>query len=187
MEADGRGFRGSEDRPCVQRSFTVDVSRATGGKRGFGGRWDAGVVRGASDGDRALMVRYADDFVILAKSRKAAERAFKLSEETLASLRLRLHESKTRAVRFSDGFRFLGVIFLKDLLLQPWKPGRKRLRVLSVSGPSLKRRRRAGRRKTAPMSAYLRVACFLAVWLLACSQGGEVALARSIPGIASFS
>jgi RNA-directed DNA polymerase len=81
------------------------------------------------------MVRYADDFVILAKSRKAAERAHALSEETLASLRLRLHEGKTRIVRFSDGFRFLGVIFLKDLLLQPWKPGRKRLRVLSVAGP----------------------------------------------------
>jgi len=81
------------------------------------------------------MVRYADDFVILAKSRKAAERAFQLSEETLASLRLRLNERKTRVVRFSDGFRFLGVIFLKDLLLQPWKPGRKRLRVLSVARP----------------------------------------------------
>lgn len=81
------------------------------------------------------MVRYADDFVILAKSRKAAERAFALSEETLASLHLRLHDGKTRIARFSDGFRFLGVIFLKDLLLQPWKPGRKRLKVLSVAGP----------------------------------------------------
>jgi hypothetical protein len=38
-------------------------------------------------------------------------------------------------VRFSDGFKFLGAIFLKDLLLQPWKPGRKRLRVLSVAPP----------------------------------------------------
>jgi len=81
------------------------------------------------------IVRYADDFVILAKSRKAAERAHALSEETLTALRLRLDETKTRIVRFSDGFRFLGVIFLKDLLLQPWKPGRKRLKVLSVAGP----------------------------------------------------
>jgi group II intron reverse transcriptase/maturase len=81
------------------------------------------------------LVRYADDFVILAKSRKAAEHAYALTEETLASLRLRLNEGKTRVVRFSEGFRFLGVIFLKDLLLQPWKPGRKRLRVLSAAGP----------------------------------------------------
>ena len=38
-------------------------------------------------------------------------------------------------MRFSEGFKFLGVIFLKDLLLQPWKPGRKRLKVLSVAPP----------------------------------------------------
>jgi hypothetical protein len=81
------------------------------------------------------LVRYADDFVILTKSRKAAERAYALTEETLASLRLRFNEGKTRVVRFSEGFRFLGVIFLKDLLLQPWKPGRKHLRVLSAAGP----------------------------------------------------
>jgi group II intron reverse transcriptase/maturase len=81
------------------------------------------------------LVRYADDLVILAKSRKAAERAYAISEETLAGLRLRFDEDKTRIVRFSQGFRFLGVIFLKDLLLQPWKPGRKRLKVLSVAGP----------------------------------------------------
>ena len=81
------------------------------------------------------MVRYADDFVVLTKSRKAAERAQAITEEVLASLRLRLNQGKTRIVRFSDGFRFLGVIFLKDLLLQPWKPGRKRLKVLSIAPP----------------------------------------------------
>ena len=80
------------------------------------------------------LVRYGDDFVILAKGRKAAERAYALSEETLAQLRLRLNQGKTRIVRFSDGFRFLGVIFLKDLLVQPWKVGRKRLRVLAAAG-----------------------------------------------------
>ena len=81
----------------------------------------------------------ATHLVILAKSRKAAERAFQLSEETPASLRLRLNESKTRVVRFSDAFRFLGVIFLKDLLLQPWKPGRQRLKVLSVRSAPCRR------------------------------------------------
>jgi group II intron reverse transcriptase/maturase len=81
------------------------------------------------------MVRYADDFVVLTKSRKAAEQAQALTEEVLEGLRLRLNEDKTRIVRFSDGFKFLGTIFLKDLLLQPWKPGRKRLRVLSVAPP----------------------------------------------------
>jgi len=42
------------------------------------------------------LVRYADDFVILTKSRKAAERAYALTEETLAGLRLRLNAGKTR-------------------------------------------------------------------------------------------
>ncbi|MGH9673414.1 MAG: reverse transcriptase domain-containing protein, partial [Bryobacteraceae bacterium] len=81
------------------------------------------------------VVRYADDFVVLTKGRKAADRAFALTEETLKGLQLRLNEGKTRVVRFSDGFKFLGTIFLKDLLLQPWKPGRKRPRVLSSAGP----------------------------------------------------
>jgi hypothetical protein len=83
------------------------------------------------------MVRYADDFVILAKSQPAAERALRLTEETLTSLHLRLNADKTRIVRFSEGFKFLGVIFLKDMLVQPWRTGeRKRLKVLS-SAPSL--------------------------------------------------
>ena len=81
------------------------------------------------------MVRYSDDFVILTKSRQAAERAEQLTEEVLATLRLTLDEGKTRIVRFSEGFRFLGAIFLKDLLLQPWKAGRKHLKVLAVAGP----------------------------------------------------
>jgi group II intron reverse transcriptase/maturase len=81
------------------------------------------------------MVRYADDFVVLTKGRKAAERAQALTEEVLASLRLRLNQGKTRIVRFSEGFKFLGIIFLKDLLLQPWKPERKRLKVLSIAPP----------------------------------------------------
>src|SRR5262249_24434034 len=81
------------------------------------------------------MGRYAGGFGVLAEGGKAAERAFALTEETLASLRLRLNEGKTRLTRFSGGFKFLGVIFLKDLLMQPWKPGRKRLKVLSAAGP----------------------------------------------------
>ena len=81
------------------------------------------------------MVRYADDFVVLTKGRQAAERAQALTEEVLTGLRLRLNQGKTRIVRFSEGFRFLGTIFLKDMLLQPWKPGRKRLKVISVAPP----------------------------------------------------
>jgi len=79
------------------------------------------------------LVRYADDFVILTKSRRAAEQACSLAAETLTSLRLRLDQGKTRVTRFTEGFKFLGAIFLKDLLMRPWTLGRKRLRVLSVA------------------------------------------------------
>jgi group II intron reverse transcriptase/maturase len=83
------------------------------------------------------MVRYSDDFVVLAKSEPAAQSALKLAAETLEQLHLRFKDSKTRVVRFSDGFKFLGVIFLKDLLATPYRAGaRQRLRVIS-SAPGL--------------------------------------------------
>jgi group II intron reverse transcriptase/maturase len=85
--------------------------------------------------DGFQLVRYADDFVILARSRKAAERAYELTDDTLTELRLRLHAGKTRIVRYSEGFKFLGVIFLKELLLQPFRSGRRRLKLLSVAPP----------------------------------------------------
>lgn len=81
------------------------------------------------------LVRYADDFVILTRNRHAAERAYALTEETLAQLRLCLHPGKTRLIRYSDGFRFLGVVFLKDMLLQPLRTGAPKLRVFSVAPP----------------------------------------------------
>lgn len=87
------------------------------------------------EGEGFRVVRYADDFVVLTKGRKRAEQALELTEETLRELQLRLNTDKTRVVRFSDGFRFLGVIFLKDLLLQPFRSGRVRLKVLSTAGP----------------------------------------------------
>jgi CRISPR-associated protein Cas1 len=80
-------------------------------------------------------VRYADDFVVLAKSRKHIERARELTEDTLERLELRLHANKTRIVRYDQGFKFLGVVFLNDMLLQPLPSARKQLRVLSSARP----------------------------------------------------
>ena len=81
------------------------------------------------------LVRYSDDFVILAKTRKAADRAHQLTLAILEDLHLRLDPAKTRVAQFSDGFRFLGVIFLKDMLLQPWRKGRQPLKIVSFAGP----------------------------------------------------
>lgn len=54
-------------------------------------------------------VRYADDFVIVCKSRKEAEKALELIRQVIeADLELQLHPEKTRILRVKDGFEFLG-------------------------------------------------------------------------------
>jgi RNA-directed DNA polymerase len=55
------------------------------------------------------LVRYADDFVIFAKSEEAATAALNLSRQVLeGELKLRLHPEKTRVVSVASGFEFLG-------------------------------------------------------------------------------
>lgn len=60
------------------------------------------------------MVRYADDFVILCRSREEAERALELVRTRVTSLGLTLHPDKTRLVDMlvpKAGFDFLGYHF----------------------------------------------------------------------------
>jgi group II intron reverse transcriptase/maturase len=57
------------------------------------------------------LVRYADDFVILCRTRAQAEAALQQTQTILARLRLQLHPDKTRLVEMGlgkDGFDFLG-------------------------------------------------------------------------------
>lgn len=57
------------------------------------------------------LVRYADDGVVLCRSKRQAEAALALVEETLAALGLQAHPVKTRIVDLTegrDGFDFLG-------------------------------------------------------------------------------
>jgi CRISPR-associated protein Cas1 len=65
------------------------------------------------------LVRFADDFVVLCRSRPQAVEALELTEHTLRSLRLRLNEDKTRIVDFTRGFRYLGVQFLRSMAFRP--------------------------------------------------------------------
>jgi len=60
------------------------------------------------------LVRYADDFVILCRHKRGAEKALKAAERTLARLKLNLNPHKTRIVHFDQGFKFLGVFFLRN-------------------------------------------------------------------------
>jgi len=58
------------------------------------------------------MVRYADDFVILCKTREKAERTLKQVEKMLAGLKLQLNKKKTKIVYVNmESFGFLGFKF----------------------------------------------------------------------------
>ncbi len=61
------------------------------------------------------LVRYADDFVIFAKSEGEAAAALTLARQVLAEeLGLRLHPEKTRVVSVAHGFEFLGFHYFRD-------------------------------------------------------------------------
>ncbi len=64
------------------------------------------------------IVRYADDFVILCKSKKKAEKALARCVKVLAAHNLRLHGDGTRIVSFDKGFDFIGYLFLRSLALK---------------------------------------------------------------------
>jgi len=64
-------------------------------------------------------VRFADDFVILCKERPEAEDAIELTEDTLKKLKLSLNYDKTRLTHFNDGFKYLGMKFLRSMIFRP--------------------------------------------------------------------
>ncbi|MGC9457852.1 MAG: CRISPR-associated endonuclease Cas1 [Halothiobacillaceae bacterium] len=74
------------------------------------------------DFDEALLrenmrlVRFADDFLILCKDQAGAEQAMALTEDVIKGLKLNLKQEKTRITHFDQGFRFLGVEFIRNLL-----------------------------------------------------------------------
>ncbi len=69
-------------------------------------------------GENLRLVRFSDDFLVLCKHEEQAARALDLTEEVLGVMRLRLNREKTRIVDFERGFRFLGVEFVRNLVLK---------------------------------------------------------------------
>jgi CRISPR-associated protein Cas1 len=63
------------------------------------------------------LVRYADDFVILGRRRQQIIAAREQVADMLAGMALRLHQDKTHATEFDRGFRFLGHVFVGDLVV----------------------------------------------------------------------
>jgi hypothetical protein len=77
-----------------------------------------------------LLVRYADDFVVMCATRKACEEAEQRIRVILARLGLELHPEKTRRVELYDGkegFDFLGCHLHKRMSGRIWERERKRL------------------------------------------------------------
>ncbi|MEM9119717.1 MAG: group II intron reverse transcriptase/maturase [Cyanobacteria bacterium P01_F01_bin.56] len=67
------------------------------------------------------LVRYADDFVVLARSHQRTVAGRDLVAQLLSQMDLQLHPDKTRITHFNQGFRFLGHAFARDLIV-PTKP-----------------------------------------------------------------
>jgi group II intron reverse transcriptase/maturase len=88
-----------------------------------------------------ILVRYADDFVVLCRTESAARDALRRIRERMAELGLELHPEKTRQVdlrRGKEGFEFLGCTLRKRRsilrapskhFLQRWPSARARWRI----------------------------------------------------------
>ncbi len=98
-EPDGRGLaQGSPISPVLSNLHLDDVDERIEGKG----------VR---------LVRFADDFVLLTRDEAAAEGARARMARLLSEHGLRLHPDKTRVVPFEQGFRFLGKLFVRSLVV----------------------------------------------------------------------
>ena len=78
-------------------------------------------------------VRYADDFLILCKTPEQANESLEFTNEKLDKMLLELDESDV--VSFDDGFKYLGVIFVRSLIMTPFDKPKKERRVLYMPPP----------------------------------------------------
>ena len=91
------------------------------------------------DLDEALMkkglrlIRYADDFIVLCKTEEKAREALKLAKETLDKLLLKLDEGDV--VSFDQGFKYLGLMFIRSMVMKPCYEVKKEKKVLYYPPP----------------------------------------------------
>ncbi|MBW1698622.1 MAG: RNA-directed DNA polymerase [Deltaproteobacteria bacterium] len=91
------------------------------------------------------LVRYSDDFIILAKTRSEAEEALEVSERILAFHYLDFDEEDTKITEFEKGFKYLGLFFIKDSILVPFDRPQKEKKILYMPPPFDLERYLAGR------------------------------------------
>ena len=110
--------------------------------------------------DRAMdsqygLVRYADDFVIFARSQSDAEAALARAREILeGELKLQLHPEKTRIVTVDAGFEFLGFHYFRStkgvLIKEPRRKSMQRFRdQVSARTPRIRNQKKPKRRSFA--------------------------------------
>jgi len=81
-------------------------------------------------GHLGMLVRYADDFIVMCRTRKACEEAERRVRGILKRLKLEVHPDKTRRVELSwgkQGFDFLGCHLRKVLSGKIWERDRRRV------------------------------------------------------------
>lgn len=79
-------------------------------------------------GGKYKCIRYADDIIVLTKTRKDAEEAKKVIEGELKKLKLKMKESKTRISHISEGWKFLGYE-INGRQIKPTQEAVKRLKM----------------------------------------------------------
>jgi group II intron reverse transcriptase/maturase len=67
-----------------------------------------------------VIVRYADDFLLLCRDRERAEGALEVTDALLDGLGLGLDREKTAVASFDQGFKFLGALFVHDEVYLPY-------------------------------------------------------------------
>lgn len=65
-------------------------------------------------GQHYHLIRYADDLLICCQRKTEAEAALQATGQALRQVRLELNPHKSRVVHFDQGFKFLGVFFLRN-------------------------------------------------------------------------
>ncbi|MGB5159019.1 MAG: reverse transcriptase domain-containing protein, partial [Desulfobacterales bacterium] len=78
-------------------------------------------------------IRYADDYVVLCKSRENAVQALDLSKEVLKDLKLELDEEAI--ITFEQGFKYLGVVFLRNMAMKPFEEQTRERKILFYPEP----------------------------------------------------
>ncbi len=73
-----------------------------------------------------MLIRYADDFVVLCKDQKQAQRASKVAQQSLAEHGFTLNEAKTQIKSMEQGFKYLGYLFVNDMALDIDRKGKKK-------------------------------------------------------------